>query len=307
MERYYSILGIPNNSSKDVVKKAYYTKMKALHPDKIHGTALEDTATFFTTEINEAYNQLMAQFKENNTSANQNNQPAFIEEKIYVENKGYLQYTISNNLDVIVNEIYNRLRCQLPDTPSQIPWNINPDINQNVKDTMNKHNMNYSTTSLWEGSTEYVVINKRQDNNWYVSGYKIKSQQNNTTQNTQAKYKPSYKKNKTKERNYIGIYVKLIVVAIIFIAIFNYFNIPQPPSGQPQANYSRNSQVFANVVSCDWLNVRKTPSSANNSNIIDAIKLNTRVEVIEKANNGWARIKYSNGKTGYVHSGFLSR
>ena len=307
MERYYSILGVSNNSSKDVVKKAYYAKMKALHPDKIHGTALEDTATFFTTEINEAYNQLMAQFKENNTSANQSNQPVFIEEKIYIENKGYLQYTISNNLDVIVNEIYNRLRCQLPDTPSQIPWNTNPDINQNVKDTMNKHNMNYSTTSLWEGSTEYVVINKRQDNNWYVSGYKIKSQQNNTTQNTQTKHKPRYKKNKTKERNYISMYVKLIIVAIIFIAIFNYFNIPQSPSGQPQANYSRNSQVFASVVSCDWLNVRRTPSSADYSNIVDAIKLNTRVEVIEKANNGWARIKYSNGKTGYVHSSFLSR
>ena len=65
MERYYTILGIPNNSSKEVVKKAYYTKMKALHPDKIHGTVLEDTATFFTTEINEAYNKLMTQYKGN--------------------------------------------------------------------------------------------------------------------------------------------------------------------------------------------------------------------------------------------------
>jgi len=146
MERYYSILGIPNNSSKEAVKNAYHLKMKALHPDKIHGTPLEDTATFFTAEINEAYNQLMTQFK-NNTSSNQNNQPAFVEEKIYIENNGYLLYTISNNINVIVSEIYNRIGSQLPDSPSQIQWKINSVLSVNVKNSMNKHNMDYSMTS----------------------------------------------------------------------------------------------------------------------------------------------------------------
>jgi curved DNA-binding protein CbpA len=121
MERYYRILGIPNNSSKEVIKKTYHEKMKVLHPDKIHGTPLEDTATFFATKINEAYNVLMAQFKESNTS-DKSNETDFIEEEIYVEGSGYLKYTLSNNINVIINEIINRIRCILPDTVGEIPW-----------------------------------------------------------------------------------------------------------------------------------------------------------------------------------------
>lgn len=73
MDRYYRILGIPDYSSKEVIKKAYHEKMKALHPDKVHGTSLEDTATFFAAEINEAYNILMSQHKEKKMDFNQDN------------------------------------------------------------------------------------------------------------------------------------------------------------------------------------------------------------------------------------------
>jgi len=54
------------------------------------------------------------------------------------------------------------------------------------------------------------------------------------------------------------------------------------------------------------LNVRSSPSSVNNNNYIEAIRVNTRVEIIEKVNNGWVRIRYNNGKTGYVHGNYLS-
>jgi hypothetical protein len=68
MERYYKILGISTNASKEEIKKAYLIKMKALHPDKVYGTNLEDTANFFSTEINEAYEFLMAHFDDEKSS-----------------------------------------------------------------------------------------------------------------------------------------------------------------------------------------------------------------------------------------------
>jgi len=306
MERYYTILGIPNNSSKEVVKKAYYTKMKALHPDKIHGTALEDTATFFTTEINEAYNQLMTQYKDNNSS-NQNKQSSFIEEEIYVETKGYLRYTLSNNINTIINEIYNRIKCVLPDGASQIPWNINPALSHNVRKVMNDHNYNYSMTSFFEGSIEYVVINKRANDNWYISAYEINSEKKNILSDTQTYNNTNYYMSKSKESNPFGILVKIVIAVVIFGIIFNHFNNQQSPRNQSQASHTKTAQVFSNVVSCEWLNVRSSPSSINDRNIIEAIRNNTRVEITDNANDGWVKIRYGNNKTGYVYSNYLSK
>jgi len=306
VERYYNILGIPNNSSKEAVKKAYYAKMKALHPDKIHGTALEDTATFFTTEINDAYNKLMTQYKDNNSS-NQNNNPSFIEEEIYIETIGYFKYTLSNNINTIINEIYNRVKCVLPDNASQIPWNINPALSHNVRKVMNDRNYNYSMTSFFEGSIEYVIINKRINDNWYISEYKNKSQKKNILSDTQTYYNTNYYKSKSKESNPYGILVKIVIAVVIFGIIFNHFNNQQSPGSQSQASHTKTAQVFANVVYCEWLNVRSSPSSINDRNIIEAIRNNTRVEITEYANNGWVRIKYGNNKTGYVYSNHLSK
>jgi len=306
MERYYNILGIPNNSSKEVIKKAYHSKMKALHPDKLHGTALEDTATFFATEINEAYNQLMTNFKDNNESSTHNKQPSFIEENIYIETMGYLKYTLSNNINVIINEIYNRVKCTLPDTASQILWNINPALSHNVKKVMNTHKYKYSMTSYFEGSIEYVIINKKTGNDWYYAGYEINSRKNNTTPYYQSYNNSYYNSSKSKERNPFSIFIKIIIAVIIFGVIFNYFNNQQISRNQPQTYNNRNAQVFVNVIACEWLNVRSSPSSTNNNNYIEAIRVNTRVEIIEKVSNGWVRIRYNNGKTGYVHGNYLS-
>jgi len=300
MERYYSILGIPNNSTKEVIKKAYYTKMKALHPDKIHGTALEDTATFFTAEITEAYNNLMSKYQDNNSSI-QNNQPSFIEEEIYVETKGYLRYTLSNDINTIINEIYNRVKCTLPDTASQIPWNINPALSPNVRKVMNVRNYNYSMTSFFEGSIEYVVINKRFNDNWYISGYEIKPQKKNTSSGQ------AYNKSYSKESNPFGVFVKILIAVIIFVIILNIFNNQQTTHSQSRVNNTITARIFATVTACEWLNVRNTPSSVNDRNIIEAIRVNTKVEMLERANNVWVRIKYGNGKTGYVHGNFLSQ
>jgi len=106
--------------------------------------------------------------------------------------------------------------------------------------------------------------------------------------------------------NKIGVVPKLIMAILAFAIIFHQCNKTQ----ESTRNYSRivNTRtvaVYATVRNCDWLNVRRTPSSVNNSNIIEAIRVNTKVEILERSNNGWVRIKYNNGKTGYVHRNYL--
>jgi len=312
MERYYSILGIPSNSSREVIKNAYHAKMKALHPDKIHGTPLEDTATFFTAEINEAYTNLMAKFKSGSSASAQNNQTVSFEEDIYIAGYGCLRYTLSNNINAIISEIYKRFKCSLHESPSQIQWDINHSLSPNVKKTMNNHNVIFSTSLFWKGSVKYVAINKKSGSNWYVACYEIMSQPKKKAENKETYYN-SYQYTSNTNTNYseklipFWTIVKMLIAIAIFGVIFYQCNNQQPAGNRPQSSAARQAQGFATVVSCDWLNVRKTPSSVNNNNIIEAISVNTRVEVLERQSNGWARIRYSNGRTGYVYGNFLTR
>jgi len=305
MDRYYRMLGIPNNSSKESIKKSYHEKIKALHPDKIHGTPLEATATFFTAEINEAYNILMSQFKEENTSSDQSNQENIIEKDIFIEGIGLLKYTLSNNINVIINTTSSRSRCTFPDNANEIQWSINPNLSVNVKNTMNEYNMNYSMTIYFSGAVEKIVINKRTGDNWYSAFYEINTsyhEEKETTHNYNTGYKPYY----SKQKSLTGMVIKTILAITAFILICQYFNNPNPKINpiQVRTQNTRAVQVFATVTP-DWLNVRSTPSSVNNNNIIEAIRINTRVEIIDRSNNGWVRIRYNNGKTGYVYGHYL--
>jgi DnaJ-domain-containing protein 1 len=60
MDRAYSILEIDVNSSIDVIKSAYKTKMREYHPDKTQnlGKEIQDLANKKTKEINDAYSYL---------------------------------------------------------------------------------------------------------------------------------------------------------------------------------------------------------------------------------------------------------
>ena len=307
MDRYYSILGISSNSSKEVIKNAYHTKMKALHPDKIHGTPLEDTATFFSSEINNAYNNLMVLFNSNSSSKSTYSQSAYIEENVYVETKGYLKYTLSNNLNIIINEIYNRFHCSISDNLSQITWKINYSLSPNIIKSMNTHNYDFSMTSFFEGPIEYMVINKRSGKNWYIACYEMISKPVKQPYSSDTYYNTNKNKNYTKHKSSLSMFFKIVLAIIISCVLFQQCGGLQPAKSQHQTANPKNSQIYANVISCDWLNVRRTPSSFNGSNVIEAIRVNTKVEIIEKANSGWVMIRYGNGKTGYVHSNFLSR
>jgi SH3-like domain-containing protein len=70
------------------------------------------------------------------------------------------------------------------------------------------------------------------------------------------------------------------------------------------ANLPTLSVAFVNV---DWLNVRSSAENRGNANRIDTISRNTRVEIIERVRGtNWVRIRYGNGRIGFVDSSFLS-
>lgn len=58
------------------------------------------------------------------------------------------------------------------------------------------------------------------------------------------------------------------------------------------------------LISSDSLNVRETPS--DEANVIDQIEVCTEVEVLENS-EGWYKISYSGGKTGYVSSDSITQ
>jgi len=170
MDRYYRILGIPNTASKEDIKRAYHEKMKALHPDKVHGTALEETAAFFSSEINEAYHALISNFNNGYSAARKNE---LIEEDIFIEGFGLLTYSLSNDLNTILKAIVKRTGYSINDTTDSMEWTFNTGLSENVKRTMNTRDMNYSMTTYLDGNTKKVIINKRERNNWYWTGYEI--------------------------------------------------------------------------------------------------------------------------------------
>jgi hypothetical protein len=234
MERYYRILGISNNASKDEIKKAYHEKMKALHPDKVHGTPLEDTATFFTSEINEAYNILMSQSVDKNSSSNHKNQREYMEEEIYVENVGLLKYSLSNDLVVIVNAVADRAGYIIDDPINTVVWVLNTKLSENVKEAMIKHSMNYSMTIVSEGSVKIVMINRRMGNNWYITAYEVnlenggeeKSTHYNNINEKQYKPKPDIPSEKSNAKT--GFFIGLLNLLHLIIVYMNKHNINLP-------------------------------------------------------------------------------
>lgn len=172
MERYYRILDISSSASKEEIKKAYHQKMKALHPDKMHGTPLEDAATFFSSEINEAYNALMSQYNDKRATSPKKSKIEYLEEDIFISNRGYLRYSLSNDLSVILNAITKRAGYTIHFI-NLIDWAINIGLSENVKTTMNKYDANYSMTTYDEGYVKQIIINKRGIYTWYVATYEV--------------------------------------------------------------------------------------------------------------------------------------
>ena len=167
MERYYKILGIPSTASKEEIKKAYHTKLKALHPDKVHSAIFKDTATYLTAEINEAYNYLTSHANETQQHTCQWERPEYPEENIFIEGYGTLKYTLSDDFEEIKNAILRQTGKDNINFTNGLIWYANPQLSVNVKKAMNRKNLNYSMTIYTEDGSRITAINKRINNEWY--------------------------------------------------------------------------------------------------------------------------------------------
>ena len=79
--------------------------------------------------------------------------------------------------------------------------------------------MNFSVTTFWEDSIQYVTINKRINNDWYVACYDIISQRKNSPNN----FLDNFTNNKNKKKLLMKFIITLIAV-VMFGVIFKYFN-----------------------------------------------------------------------------------
>jgi len=112
---------------------------------------------------------------------------------------------------------------------------------------------------------------------------------------------------KTSGRKARGVVAIFIIVACagsaaVLFAITN--DLPWDRTGyQPLAEIISPTAVYATVTASS-LNVRSGPSTGHN--IQDSISENTRVEILEMVASPWVRIRYGDGRIGYVSRNFLS-
>jgi hypothetical protein len=99
------------------------------------------------------------------------------EEQIFIREIGRtLTYTLTNNMEELVNAIYKKTGINLGKIPES-EWEVNTKLSQAVKDLMNKHGVSYSTTAWIEDSCLHLVINHKIKNKYYLfSGHTINGQ-----------------------------------------------------------------------------------------------------------------------------------
>jgi len=97
--------------------------------------------------------------------------------------------------------------------------------------------------------------------------------------------------------NMAGVALSIVaLVAAIIINLNSTGNLTQRQISAPSAAYA--------TVTTYVLNVRTGPSAGHG--IQDSLSENTRVEIIQRVANPWVRIRYGDGRTGYVNGNFLS-
>ena len=158
-----------------------------------------------------------------------------------------------------------------------------------------------------------ILISQSKEKNISANQSKHSYQSNQYYQEKREEQKPAYdyysqqKTSYSKQKSPIETIVKIIIAIIVFCIIYQQFNNPLSSGNRLSIFGTRTTSVYATVKFCDWLNVRSSPSSVNNSNIVEAISVNTKVEILDHASNGWVQIRYNNDKIGYIHSNYLSQ
>jgi SH3-like domain-containing protein len=128
---------------------------------------------------------------------------------------------------------------------------------------------------------------------WVDSSGQVHRDQNR--QNTHNVYTPRRSTSGTG-----GCFVTIVCIIGVLIFLFHQCN-SGPSNNRTKPVVPR--QYFGTVIP-PALNVREGPAASYAER--DRIYQNERVEIIEKYDNLWVKIKYKNGRTGYVNGKYLS-
>lgn len=92
----------------------------------------------------------------------------------------------------------------------------------------------------------------------------------------------------------------MILSGSLFIATNNQEAYADSASSQ---SYIRNSVQEGTIYNCDFLNVRKGPGTSNS--VVTKVYPGNTVEIQEKHNNGWYKIKTPNGQVGWASGAYI--
>jgi hypothetical protein len=93
---------------------------------------------------------------------------AVIEEEVFLTKlNGSFLYSLSNDLNEIVNTIYAKTGIRINDI-KESEWTVNTMLAEETKNLMNKHTVVYSTASWVESDCLHLVINHQIGDNYYV-------------------------------------------------------------------------------------------------------------------------------------------
>ena len=151
------------------------------------------------------------------------------EEEIYVEGTDMLlKYSLSNDLDEILNEIYSRTGYEVDS--KNLDWKLNPLLSVSVINLMNKHEVDYSMTTYLENDTRNVVINRRVDDKWFLTGFGLN---NNLIQNRKEQYNSYDEENvsNTSSMGIVGCIMGIINIFNVILVIANRDSIISSFSG----------------------------------------------------------------------------
>jgi uncharacterized membrane protein YkgB len=149
-----------------------------------------------------------------------------LEEEIFVEGTDrLLKYSLSNNLNEIINNIYENSGNLL--NTNNLDWKLNSSLSISVKNLMNKHSVDYSMTTYHENGHKNVIINRRVGEQWFFTGFSIQDTQ--LQNNTQYAHENLSESSMAK----VGCFLGIINIVNVILVLANYESIIDSLSGDP--------------------------------------------------------------------------
>jgi len=107
-------------------------------------------------------------------SSSSGSSKAYTEGDVYVAAKGVLMhYYFSNTPEGIEQAAFDNGISYFDPPIKNAPWELNPDLDINVKDAMDSRKVSYSATLYIEHGFKYIIVNRKHNGSYYITGYTL--------------------------------------------------------------------------------------------------------------------------------------